>query len=263
MDGVEPHRILVSRGSTNVTRAAGQCRVRQAARSGVEKTAAKRGRRTRSNSKPEQLTGPRARIRKVGQGGAMDTPVYVGIDVSKATLDVCISDGETWQTGNDDRSVERLCRQLVAVQPVLVVLEATGSYELRAAATFATAGLPVAVVNPRQVRSYARSVGQLAKTDRIDAYILTRFAEAVRPEARPLPDAETRELDAFVTRRRQLMAMVTAEQARLDTALAVTRKQITTHIAWLNRQIGRVNSDIDGTVRRSPLFRAKDELLQS
>jgi len=193
----------------------------------------------------------------------MDTPVYVGIDVSKATLDVCISDGETWQTGNDDRSVERLCRQLVAVQPVLVVLEATGSYELRAAATFATAGLPVAVVNPRQVRSYARSVGQLAKTDRIDAYILTRFAEAVRPEARPLPDAETRELDAFVTRRRQLMAMVTAEQARLDTAPAVTRKQITTHIAWLNRQIGRVNSDIDGTVRRSPLFRAKDELLQS
>ena len=188
---------------------------------------------------------------------------YVGIDVAKATLDVCTSDGEAWQVPNADRDMDALCTRLRGLQPELIVLEATGSYELRAAAALGAAGLQVAVVNPRQVRSYARSIGQLAKTDRIDARVLARFAEAVHPEVRPLPDEDTRALDALVTRRRQLVGMLVAEQARLTTAPVVTRKQIKAHIGWLRRQLAELDGDIDGTVRRSPLFRAKDDLLQS
>ena len=103
-------------------------------------------------------------------------PVYVGMDVSKATLDICVSDGEAWQTPNDDRAMKELCARVTALHPTLIVLEATGGYELRAAAALAATGLPVAVVNPRQVRSFARSIGQLAKTDRIDARVVARFA---------------------------------------------------------------------------------------
>jgi transposase len=190
-------------------------------------------------------------------------PVFVGMDVSKATIDVCVSDGEEWQVANDDRSMDELRGRIASLQPVLVVLEATGGYELRAAGALAAAHVPVAVVNPRQVRSYARSVGQLAKTDRIDARILVRFAAAVRPEPRPLPDAETSELEALITRRRQLVAMVTAEHTRLEMAAPITRKQIKAHIGWLRRQLAKVDADIDGMVRRSPLWRAKDDLLQS
>jgi transposase len=189
--------------------------------------------------------------------------VYIGMDVSKATLDICTSDGETWQAANDDSAMEALCTRVAALHPTLIVLEATGGYELRAAAALAAAGLPVAVVNPRQVRSYARSVGQLAKTDRIDARILARFAAAVQPEARPLPDAETREIEALITRRRQLISMITAEANRLSTAPNITRKEIKTHIAWLRRQLAKIDETIDDSVRRSPIWRAKDDLLRS
>jgi transposase len=190
-------------------------------------------------------------------------PIYVGIDVAKATLDVCTTAGDAWQVANDDRTVQGLCARLAKMQPALVVLEATGRYELRAAAALAAAGLPVAVVNPRQVRSYARSTGQLAKTDRLDARAIARFGAAVRPEPRPLPDAETRELEALIVRRRQLVAMITAEQARLETAPPVTRKQIQAHVGWLRTQLAKIEGAIDSTIRRSPLWRAKDELLQS
>jgi transposase len=190
-------------------------------------------------------------------------PVYIGIDVSKSTLDICTSGGEVWQTPNDAGAVEALCARLAALQPALVVLEATGGYELRAAGALAAAGLPVAVVNPRQVRSYARSVGQLAKTDKIDARILVRFAAAVHPEPRPLPDAETREIEALITRRRQLVAMIMAEENRLSAAPPITRKEIKTHISWLRRQLAKINESIDDSVRRSPIWRIKDDLLQS
>lgn len=190
-------------------------------------------------------------------------PVYVGMDVSKATLDICVADGETWQSANDDSAMEELCARLMDLHPTLVVVEATGGYELRAAAALMTAGIPVAVVNPRQIRSFARSVGQLAKTDRIDARILARFGAAVQPESRPLPDEETREIEALMTRRRQLVAMITAEENRLRTAPAVTRKEIKTHVAWLRRQLAKINETIDSSVRRSPVWRSKDDLLQS
>lgn len=190
-------------------------------------------------------------------------PVYVGMDVSKATIDVCVSDGETWQVANDDCAMDELCARVFAMGPTLVVLEATGGYELRAAGALAAAQVPVAVVNPRQVRSYARSVGQLAKTDRIDARILARFAAAVRPEPRALPDAETRALEALITRRRQLIEMITAEGNRLEVAAPNIQKQIKLHIGGLRRQLAKVDEDIDGMIRRSPLWRAKDDLLQT
>jgi transposase len=203
-------------------------------------------------------------MRKNGQGGVMGAePVYVGMDVSKATIDVCVSDGEVWVVLNDDDSMSELCARIVAMAPTLVVLEATGGYELRAAGALAAAQVPVAVVNPRQVRNYARSVGQLAKTDRIDARILARFAAAVHPDPRPLPDAATRELEAAITRRRQLIDMITAERNRLELATPVTRKQIKLHIGWLRRQVVKVDQDIAGQIRRSPLWRAKDDLLQT
>lgn len=190
-------------------------------------------------------------------------PVYVGMDVSKATLDICVSDGEAWQTPNDDRAMKELCARVTALHPTLIVLEATGGYELRAAAALAATGLPVAVVNPRQVRSFARSIGQLAKTDRIDARVVARFAAAVQPEPRPLPDDDTRALEALITRRRQLVGMITAEKTRLDMAPPITRKQIKAHIGWLQRQLAKVEGDSDGMIRRSPVFRTKDDLLQS
>jgi transposase len=203
-------------------------------------------------------------ICKAGQGGAMDTPpVYVGMDVSKATLDVCVSDGETWQAENDDSAMEALCSRIADLHPALIVLEATGGYELRAAAALATYGLPVAVVNPRQVHSYARSIGQIAKTDRIDARVLVRFAAAVQPEPRPLPDADTRELEALITRRRQLVGMITMEGTRLKSAAPITRKPIKAHIGWLKRELAKVDARIDDMIRRSPIWRAKDDLLQS
>lgn len=189
--------------------------------------------------------------------------VYIGMDVSKATLDICVSDGEAWQAANDDSAMETLCTRIAGLRPTLIVLEATGGYELRAAAALAAAGVPVVIANPLQVRNFARSLGQLAKTDRIDAQILARFAATVRPQARPLPDAETREIEALITRRRQLVAMITAEENRLGTAAPITRKEIKAHISWLRRQRAKIDQTIDDSIRRSPLFRAKDDLLQS
>lgn len=190
-------------------------------------------------------------------------PLYVGMDVSKATIDVCTSEGETWQAFNDDAAMEALRARIIALQPALVVLEATGGYEARAAGSLAAGGVLLAIVNPRQVRSYARSIGQLAKTDRIDARILARFAAAVQPEPRALPSAEANAVEALITRSRQLQGMLTAEKNRLQMAAPVTRRQIKTHIGWLRRQIAKIDEDIDGTIRRSPLWRAKDDLLRS
>lgn len=193
----------------------------------------------------------------------MTEPIYVGMDVSKATIDVCVSDGETWQVQNDAGAMDELCARIAAMGPTLVVLEATGGYESRVAGALAAAQVPVAVVNPRQVRSYARSVGQLAKTDRIDARILARFAQAVQPEPRSLPDAETSALESLITRRRQLIEMITAESNRLELAAPIIRKQIKLHIGGLRRQLTKVDQAIDDMVRRSPLWRAKDDLLKT
>lgn len=191
-------------------------------------------------------------------------PGYVGIDVSKATLEVADRpDGTTQQVANDEAGIRALVGELGAASPALVVLEATGGYETAVVAALAAAGVPVVVANPRQVRDFGRATGQLAKTDRIDAQLLALFAERVRPTPRPLTDEFTRALQALLTRRRQLLEMLIAERNRLEHAPRPVQRGITQHIRWLKKQLARVDNDLDDTIESSPVWRAKDDLLQS
>jgi transposase len=193
----------------------------------------------------------------------MTAPV-VGIDVSKDHLDVHVRPtGETFRAGTDDPGLATVVTRVAAAGPAVVVVEATGGYEAPLAAALAAAGVPVVVVNPRQVRRFAEATGRLAKTDRLDAAALAHFAEAVRPDVRPLPDAETRALAALVARRRQLIDMRTAEQNRLPLAAKPVARGIRDHVAWLDGQLDRVGRDLAAAVEASPAWRAKDDLLQS
>lgn len=191
--------------------------------------------------------------------------LYVGIDVSKAKLDVALgSDGEVIQVSNDETGVSGLVSRLQAAIPALVVLEATGGYEWLVAAKLAGRGIPVAVVNPRQVRDFAKAIGALAKTDRIDARVLARFGEAVQPEPRPLPTPEAKELDEFLSRRRQIVDMLTMEKNRLSIAATKRmKKSLERHITWLEEALRRANDDIDTAVKNSPVWREKEDLLRS
>ncbi|MGB8436100.1 MAG: IS110 family transposase [Burkholderiales bacterium] len=192
-----------------------------------------------------------------------DKPV-VGIDVSKGQLDVAVLPGsQRLQFANDAAGVGELVRQLQAAQAELVVMEATGGYETVAATAIAGAGLRLAVVNPRQVRDFARATGRLAKTDRIDAELIAAFAQAVEPQITVLPDEDTRALEALLIRRAQLIAMRTQESNRLGLSTGVMRKQIKTHIAWLDRAIGALDIDLTAKLRNSPAWRTRDDLLQS
>jgi transposase len=189
---------------------------------------------------------------------------FVGIDVSKAQLDVAVRpSGETWTVAHDEAGLSGLVARLRGLAPTLIVLEATGGLEVVLAGALATAALPVAVVNPRQVRDFARSTGTLAKTDRLDAQSLAHFAEALRPQPRPLPDAQAQELSALLQRRRQLVEMLTAEKNRLPLAARRVRPQLQAHITWLQQQITQFDDDLRALVRSSPLWRAKDDLLRS
>lgn len=189
---------------------------------------------------------------------------FVGIDVSKATLDVAVlPDGESWTVANDDHGLTELLPRLGALAPTLVVLEATGGFELLAALTLANAGLPVAVVNPRQVRDFAKAMGRLAKTDALDAGILALFAQRIRPEPRPLPDEAALLLEGLLTRRRQIVDMLTAEKNRLGFARGPIKRDITRHIRWLEKRLAEVDGDLQDAVTASPLYQAKAELLRS
>jgi len=190
---------------------------------------------------------------------------FVGIDVSKAYLDVFIRPTEErTRVGNDDVGVAQLISQLADLQPALVVLEPTGGLQMPLVAALVVARIPVAVVNPRQVRDFGRSTGKLAKTDALDAAVLAHFAEAVRPEPRPIADEATLELDGILTRRRQLVEMITAEQNRLAASrIKVVRADIKTHINWLRHRLSDVHKDLDGAIRNSPVWREKDDLLKS
>jgi transposase len=190
--------------------------------------------------------------------------VFVGIDVAKAELVMAIRpSGERWTASNDEAGIQRLVTRLGEAAPVLVVLEATGGYERPVVGALATARLPVVVANPRQVRDFARATGQLAKTDRIDADTLALFAERVRPEPRALPDNSAQALDALLTRRRQILGMVSAERNRLEHAVPAVRRGIVQHIRWLERQLHDVDDDLDRTIQASPVWRAKEDLLRS
>lgn len=191
--------------------------------------------------------------------------MFVGIDVSKHRLDVHVRpSGEEWSVNNDAKGHEELVRKLASLAPALVVLEATGGYQAAIAAELGARKLPAAVVNPRQVRDFAKATGRLAKTDAIDAAALAHFAESIRPEPRPMPDELTLELQALVVRRRQLIDMRTAESNRLDTCRTEpVRRSIQKIINVLTTQIEKVDDDIDTTIKGSPLWREREDLLSS
>jgi transposase len=193
-----------------------------------------------------------------------NSPLYVGIDVSKTQLDVAFRPGQPpLSMPQDEEGIARLVKRLGELQPATIVLEATGGLELPLASALAAAALPVAVVNPRQVRDFAKGTGRLAKTDRLDAEILARYAEAIRPPVRPLPDEATQGLNALVTRRRQLIEMLTAEKNRLGRALPGIRPEIQAHISWLEQRLSGLDDELGAAIRSSPIWRAQDNVLQS
>lgn len=193
-----------------------------------------------------------------------DRSQYVGIDVSKATLDVAIGDEKPFQVSNSREGLDPLLARLRSHEVALIVLEATGGLEAICAATLAAAGFPVAVINPRQARDFAKATGKLAKTDAIDATVLVAFGIALRPEPRTLPDEATRELDALLDRRRQLVGMQTMEKNRLSGSVpAAVRSDLEAHLSWLEQHIAEVDGRLEQRIRFSPMWRAKDELLRS
>jgi transposase len=187
---------------------------------------------------------------------------FVGIDVSKAWLDLHrLPDATCQRFANAPEGIQALCHTLAAQPPALIVLEATGGLQDRAAAALAAAGLPLAVVNPRQVRDFARSLGRLAKTDRLDAAILAEFARSVRPEPRPLPDPDRRALADAIGRRLQLVEMRAAEKTRRPQVAASLRPSLEAHIAWLDAAIDDLDRDIAGKLRDSPAWQVERDLL--
>jgi transposase len=193
------------------------------------------------------------------------SPLTVGLDVSKSEIVVAtFPAGALWTSATTPAAIEQLIARLIELRPEVIVVEATGGYERAVVAAAAAAGLPIAIVNPRQVRAFAKAVGQLAKTDAIDAALLALFGARVRPTVRPLPDAATQALAALLARRRQLQDMLVSERQRLEQAtLAKVRRDLRQHVRWLERRVDDVDADIDDAIKRSPMWRAKDDLLQS
>ncbi len=189
---------------------------------------------------------------------------FVGIDVSKDHLDVALlPDDQAWTLGNNETEIVSLVERLLAIRPTLIVIEATGGFEMLVASMLSAANLSVAVVNPRQARDFAKATGKLAKTDAIDAKMLALFGQTLRPEPRPLKSEELKELDSLVRRRSQLVAILTTEKNRLATAPNSIRHDIHEHIAWLKKRIDQLNQAIDKLIKQSPIWRAKDQLLKS
>jgi transposase len=194
--------------------------------------------------------------------------MFVGIDVAKAELVVSVRPSEErFTVANDERGVRTLVERLRSIAPQLIVVEATGGYELLGVAALAAAALPIIVVNPRQVRDFAKATGQLAKTDRIDADILARFADVVRPALRVIADEATQELDALLARRRQLLEMLQAERNRAGQVFGkgkrAVKKSLKAHITYLERELRMTDTDLGDMVKASPAWRERDELLQS
>lgn len=204
-------------------------------------------------------------IKIIKEDGVLEVaPIFVGIDVSKARLDVAVRpSGQSESVSNDQAGIKALVKRLGEIHPSLIVLEATGGIERSLTRGLASAELPVVVVNPRQVRDFAKATGQLAKTDGIDAVVLARFAEAVRPALRPLPDEVTLELRALIARRRQITEMIVAERNRLSGVSKAIRKRIDAHIRWLEAELERADNDLDQSIRQSPIWRENEDLLRS
>jgi transposase len=199
------------------------------------------------------------------------TEAYAGVDVSKERLEVCVRRGreakegeDTFGVSNDPVGTQTLLARFAEERPALVILEATGGFERPVAAALAAAGLPIAVVNPRQARDFARATGRLAKTDRIDAQILARFAQAVRPAPRPVPQEEAQALAEITARRRQVVGMLTAEKNRLGAATTKpVRKRLQAHLRWLEKELSRTDRDLEEAISKSLTWRENEELLRS
>ena len=193
-----------------------------------------------------------------------DETVCVGVDVAKRVLDVAVSDSnKVCRFANDDKGISQAVVYITGLRPTGIILEATGRLEMPLAAALQAAGLPVAVINPRQVRDFARATGALAKTDTIDARILALFGVRVKPQIRPLPDKEVCDMRSLLTRRRQLVEILTAERNRTLQADEEVRPGIEAHITWLKEAISEMDEDIENRIRLSPSWREKDNLLKS
>lgn len=191
--------------------------------------------------------------------------MFIGIDISKDRLDVhMLPSGEAFVVTRDGKGLEELVTKLRHVTPTLIVMEATGGFETIVAAALGGAGLPLAIVNPAQIRAFAQAVGQRAKTDPVDAAIIARFAQAVKPQPRALPDEAQLLLGELVARRRQIMEMLIAERQREHSVTNPrVRKSLARHIATLERELKAVDDDTDTLVRGSPIWREKEDLLAS
>jgi transposase len=235
---------------------------------GSTKTVGKRGRHTQISNKAR--TVDRVKQTRITQGRAnkekpmTEDAICVGVDVAKSTLDLAISNSrETRQFDNDHKGIIKAVRYISGLKPIIIILEATGHFEMPLAAELQTKRLPVVIVNPRQVRDFARATGELAKTDRIDARILALFGLQIKPEVRLLPDKKAREMSSLLARRRQLVEMLTAEHNRVLQADDSIRQGIRVHIKWLEDALSTINDDLDRQIRSSPSWREKDDLLKS
>lgn len=211
---------------------------------------------------PNSCLDAKSAFYKAGSSREMVEAVFVGIDVSKSTLDIALDSGETWNCANQEGDFKELIERLRAVPIGLIVLEASGGYEGAVVASLHAAALPVVVVNPRQVRDFAKAMGRLAKTDRIDAQVLAQFAQKIRPEIRALKDEQTLELEAWLDRRRQILAMIVAERNRLQVAKANVRTDIREHIHFLVKRLKDTDRGLDALIRESPLWREREELFK-
>jgi transposase len=194
----------------------------------------------------------------------MNSETYVGVDVSKSLLDVkALPSKQSQQFSNDDKGVKKLVKFSRKINPALIVFESTGGLEMLAVSSLVEHHLPAVIINPRQIRDFAKATGRLAKTDAIDADTIARFARDIRPEIRPLKDKHTQMLAALNTRRRQIVDMRVAEKNRLHTALESNRKSIQQHIRWLDKALEDINNDIDQMIKKSPAWRKSDKILRS
>jgi len=189
---------------------------------------------------------------------------FIGIDVSKATLDVhVLPEGKALVFANDPDGIKAICKKLGKLRPHLIVLEATGGLQIPVASALGLKGFPVSVINPRQARDFAKATGRLAKTDKIDAQVLAFFGQQLRPEAKPLKDEQTQELSALMSRRSQLIGMLVMEKNRLSSSFGSIRDDIEKNIEWLEERLDEINTRLGQMVRQSPLWREQDNLLRS
>ncbi len=235
---------------------------------GLHKTVGELGSSHHILTEPEQLHEPYssyfARMGREGRWPLSNEGIYVGIDVSKAQLDIAVRPTQDqWSCPNSNAGIARLTKRLKRLGAQLIVLEATGGYEIPLTAALAAAQLPVAVINPRQARDFARSTGRLAKTDSLDAQVLAHFADAVRPQVRPLPDKRVQELASIVSRRLQIVEMLTAEKNRLQRATLSVRRDIKRHINWLEKSLVDIDDELKESIVKSPIWRRKVKVLKS